>query len=84
MAVEQSHSEKREAAMLILGVVLGGLFGFIGNLWAAYFVEWMKSRVPNFDWTWGLIGATVVLVFLTAYLLWWAHKRLHPSGNHDS
>jgi hypothetical protein len=63
--------------MLVIGVVLGGLFGIMGGLWSAYYVEWLKSTYgPNPDWTPTIILSSIVLVILLAFLFLWARKRL--------
>lgn len=75
---DEQRQLRRESAMLVIGVVLGGLFGIMGGLWSAYFVEWYKSvsPIPNPDWKIPVIGSTIIMVILTAYLLYWATKRL--------
>jgi polyferredoxin len=75
---EEQRQRRRESGMLVIGVVIGGLFGIMGGLWSAYFVEWYKSisPVPNPDWTPVVIGSTVILVIITVCLVIWAKKQL--------
>jgi preprotein translocase subunit SecG len=68
---------RRESGMLVVGVVLGGLFGIVGGLWSAYFVEWFKSTYgPNFDWTLTMILSSLFLGILLAFLILWARKQM--------
>jgi H+/Cl- antiporter ClcA len=75
--MKMSEERRREEAMLVLGVLLGGLFGIIGGLWSAFYVEWLKSWAGlNPDWTPTIIWSSVVLVVLISYLMLWVRKRL--------
>jgi hypothetical protein len=61
---------RREIGILIFGVVLGGLFGIIGGLWSAYYVEWLKSTYgPNPNWTPLIILSSLGLVVLVVFLI---------------
>jgi len=75
--MNEERQIRRESGMLVVGVVLGGLFGIVGGLWAAYFVEWFKSTYgPNFNWTPTLILSSLFLGILLAFLILWARKQM--------
>lgn len=74
--IEEQRRFRRDSGMLVLGVVLGGLFGIIGGLWSAYYAEWFKSTYKNPDWTLTIIWSSIALVALLAFLIWWSVKRL--------
>jgi hypothetical protein len=68
----------KELGILIFGVVIGGLFGIMGNIWASYFVEWYKSispiQPPNWDFPfWSLSIGMIVFI---ALLIYWARRLL--------
>ena len=69
---------QRERGMLIVGVIIGGIFGIVGGIWNSYFIEWYKSISPNRtpDWTILFFGATIGMVIFTAILVYWAKKLL--------
>jgi len=73
--VGQTNS-RREAGMLVIGALVGGLFGIIGNLWSAYFVEWLKNTFPNSDWTISVVISSILLVLTITFLFVWARKQL--------
>jgi membrane protein implicated in regulation of membrane protease activity len=75
MSAEQRNI-RREAGMLVLGIVLGGVFSIISGLWVAYYVEWLKSQMPNYDWTFTLILTSISLVIVLVFLYLWARKQL--------
>jgi hypothetical protein len=75
--MNEERQKRRESGMLVIGVVLGGLFGIMGGLWSAYYVEWLKSTYGlNPDWTPTIILSSIVLVILLAFLFLWARTRL--------
>ena len=75
---KEQRQIRREIAMLVIGVVLGGIFGIMGGLWSGYFIEWYKSVSPtgNPNWTPVLVGSTIILFGFTVYLLHFANKIL--------
>ena len=50
---------RRDTSLLVMGAVIGGLFGIMGGIWNSYFIEWYKSISPNQtpDWTFQFLGA---------------------------
>jgi len=66
---------RREMAWLVIGVVLGGIFGIVGNLWASYYVKWLEQTYPNEDWTTTIIWSSIALVAVTAILVFWAFRQ---------
>jgi hypothetical protein len=71
---DKRRQQRRESAMLILGVVMGGFFSMIGSLWAAYYVEWYKSVHSIPDWTLLFVGTSIGLSVLIFYLFWQIKK----------
>jgi fructose-specific phosphotransferase system IIC component len=75
--MSEKQKMRRETGMLVIGVVLGGLFGIIGGLWSAYYVEWLKSTYgPNPNWTPTIIWSSLALVVIVGFLIFWARKQL--------
>ncbi len=79
MSAEQRRT-RREAAWLVLGVILGGFFGIIGGLWTAFYIEWLKQTYPNADWGTAVIEASIVLIVLLIFLFVWVRKQLKKAG----
>jgi hypothetical protein len=76
---EQQIDFRRESGMLVLGVLFGVLGGIITGLWAAYYVEWVKSISPDFNWLTTVIVASVVLIIVMVFLFWWSVKQIRES-----
>ncbi len=67
--------ERREMGLLVLGVVLGGIMGIIGDLWASYFLTWLEETLtPN--WTLVLVLTTVLLIICVSFLVLWSMKQI--------
>ncbi|MGD9131961.1 MAG: DUF3040 domain-containing protein [Candidatus Bathyarchaeota archaeon] len=71
----ERRTDRRESALLVIGVVLGGLVGICVNLWTDFY---MMTIPPVIDITFlvffGIVSISLVALFV--YLLWWARNRL--------
>jgi H+/Cl- antiporter ClcA len=66
--MNSKQKKRREGGLLLLGILLGGLFGIVSGFWTAIYLEWVKARYPNPDWTTPVIGSSVVLVVVLIFV----------------
>ena len=69
----ERRTERREAAWIVIGVILGGLLSISVNFYTEYY---MLAVSPKIDIA-TLVAVTVGLVAGFGFLLWWAINRLH-------
>jgi hypothetical protein len=76
--MEEKKGLRRDTSLLIMGAVIGGLFGIMGGIWNSYFMEWYKSLSPTAtpDWTLQFVGASIIMVIFTIGLVFWAKGLL--------
>lgn len=73
---EEQRRFRKEGGLLVLGVAFGVLGGVISGLWSAYFVEWVKSSDPNFNWVITVIVSSIVLVVVMVFLFVWSIRQI--------
>ena len=70
----ERRNEEREAAILVLGCVLGGLLSIVVNLWTDYFILLIDPSKEALFLT--VVISTVLLIGVFAYLWRWASARI--------
>jgi hypothetical protein len=68
----ERRTDRREAGLLVLGAIFGGLLGIVVNLWTDYYMVAIapEINIPT------LVGVTVALAAFFTYLLWWTRNQL--------
>jgi hypothetical protein len=68
----ERRTERREGALLVLGVLFGGLLSISVNFYTEYYMLAVSPKIDMFT----LAAVTIAMVAVFGFLLWWVRDRL--------